>query len=142
MYTSSQDIDRMNLKLQTEPINWNSKHGELLEKSLVLTDDEKFYGILRSVQELRNYNHVHSTLIPGASILALYSSATIINNKYNLFQIPRAVSRKSMNILNFDSPFRLIFILKNDLFFSSKIGADHCLFSTFNICIWNLLICH
>lgn len=92
MYTTTQDIDRMNLKLRNEPINWISKHAELLEKSLVLTDDEKQFGILRSVLELRNYNHITTTLIPGGTIFALYSSARFINDKYNLFQIPRAVS--------------------------------------------------
>lgn len=95
MYSTTQDIDRMNLKLQTKQIDWNSKYGELLEKSLVLSDDEKYFGILRSVLELRNYNYIHTTLVPGGTIFALYSSAKAINDKYNLFQIPRGVSIKS-----------------------------------------------
>lgn len=91
MYSTTHDIDRMNLKLRTEPIDWTTKHGALLEQSLVLTEDEKMFGILRSVLELRNYNHVHTTLVPCATILGLYTSAKAINDKYNLFQIPRAV---------------------------------------------------
>lgn len=92
MYTKPYDIDKINLRLRTEPINWNSKYGDLLEKSLVLTEDEKHFGILRSILELRNYNHIHTTLVPAGTILALYTSGRFINDKYNLFQIPRAVS--------------------------------------------------
>ncbi|XP_055307159.1 uncharacterized protein LOC129571383 [Sitodiplosis mosellana] len=101
MYSTSQDIDRMNLKLRTEQIDWNSKYGELLEKSLVLTEDEKLFGILRSVLELRNYNHIHTTLVPGATIFALYSSARAINDRYNLFQIPRSGRMLVYTVLSF-----------------------------------------
>lgn len=94
LYDSTRDIDRMNIKLRTETIDWNSKYGEMLEQSLVLTDDEKLFGIARSVLELRNYNHIHSTLVPGGTIIGLYVSAQTLNNKYNLFKLPKYVSFK------------------------------------------------
>lgn len=96
LYRTEMDIDRFNLKIYNGTdwvaIDWNSKHGDLLEKSLILTEDEKLFGITRSVLELRNQNHIHSTLIPSATVLSLYFSAQEINKRYNLFRAPRFVS--------------------------------------------------
>lgn len=91
-YNSTLDIDRLNLKLRNESIDWSSKAGVMLEKSLVLTEDEKLFGITRSVFELRNQNHIHSTLIPTFSIFGLYVTAQRLNNRFNLFLMPRMVS--------------------------------------------------
>lgn len=85
------DIDRMNLKLRTEPIDWNSKAGERLEKALVLTENEKLFGITRSVLELRNYNYVHSTLVPTGTVFGLYVTAQKLNQRFNLYLMPRFV---------------------------------------------------
>lgn len=92
LYESTLDIDRLNLKLRNEKIDWNCKYGELLEKSLVLTDDEKLFGITRTVLELRNYNHIHSTLIPFGTVFGTYVSAQALNQRLNLFQMHRFVS--------------------------------------------------
>lgn len=96
MYRSPQDIDKMNIQVRTEPIDWNSKYGELLENSLLLTEEEKLFGMMRSILELKNYNHVHSTLVPAGAIFGLYTTAQAINKKYNLYQLPRPVSRFSL----------------------------------------------
>ncbi|XP_031616462.1 transmembrane protein 177 [Contarinia nasturtii] len=90
LYDSELDIDKMNLKLRTESIDWDSKCGELLEKSLILTEKEKMFGIIRSILELRNYNHVHNAFIPFFLCFGLYTTAQAINQKYKLFLIPRA----------------------------------------------------
>lgn len=90
-YASSQDIDRFNLKLRNETVNWNSKHGEMLEKSLILTEDEKLFGITKAVIELRNYNYIHRTAIPALTVFGLYCSTQWINRRFGLFQIPRTV---------------------------------------------------
>lgn len=97
LYDSTRDIDRFSIQLRTEAIDWNSKWGELLEKSLVLTKDEKLFAITRSVLELRNSNHVHSALIPVGAIFGLYTGTQVINRKYNLFQYPRSVTAPSSN---------------------------------------------
>lgn len=92
LYTSKLDIDKMNLKLRTESIDWNSKYGELLEDSLILTEDEKLFGITRTIMELRNYNYIHTTVIPISTIFGTYVSAQALNNRFNLFQMHRFVS--------------------------------------------------
>lgn len=96
LYETTRDIDRLNLKLRNKSIDWNGKYGEILEKSLVLTEDEKLFGITRSVLELRNYNQIHSTLIPTGTIFGLYVSAQALNKRLNLFQMHRFVSTNSL----------------------------------------------
>lgn len=95
-YRSVHDIDKFNLKFGTESIDWSSNYGELLEKSLVLTDDEKMFGLIRAILELRNFNFVHNSLVPGVMIFGLYVTASTINQKYKLFQIPRGVSNSKL----------------------------------------------
>lgn len=97
LYDSTRDIDRMNIKLRTESIDWSSDHGRLLERSIVLTEDEKMFGLLRSILELQNYNHIHTTLVPSATIFGLYVSAQTLNNKYNLFKLPQVVRIHFLN---------------------------------------------
>lgn len=133
-YKSALDIDRMNLTVRNQPINWNSKYGELLEKSLVLTDDEKLFGITKTVLELRNYNYVHAALIPSFTIFGLYCSAQMLNQRYNLFQIPKTVS-VDMSVVNgrrLWTPFLFTF---NTIF---AIGPRHGLWSVVIFCVWNL----
>lgn len=94
LYKSINDIDRsmINHEMGKESIDWTSKYGQLLEKSMILTEDEKDFGLLKTAFELRNHNHIHQSLIPGASILALYVTSQTINEKFGLYQRPRTVN--------------------------------------------------
>lgn len=64
----------------------------MLEDSLVLTDDEKEFGLLKTAFELRNYNFSHKAILSGGSIFTLYVLAQNINEKFNLYEKPRSVS--------------------------------------------------
>lgn len=92
LYKTTMDIDRSDIKIRTQPIKWDSKYGEMLQNSLVLTEEEKLFAISRTILELRNYNHYHNTFVPAAVIQGLYISAQTINKRYNLFLVPRTVS--------------------------------------------------
>lgn len=127
-YTSTHDIDRFNLKLRNETINWNSKYGELLEKSMVLTDDEKLFGITKSVMELHNYNYIHRSLVPTFTVFGLYCSTQWINRRFGLFHIPRTVSDERCSKSNF---FHLLQL-------NSQIGSHRDVRTLDNVCIWNL----
>lgn len=91
LYKTTNDIDKMNIKMGTKSINWNSKHGQLLEESLVLTEDEKDFGLLRAAFELRNKNYIHKSLIPFGSICGLYFLSQKVNQHIGLYQKPRTV---------------------------------------------------
>lgn len=95
LYKTSTDIDRSDIKIRTHSIQWDSKYGEMLQNSLVLTEEEKLFAISRTILELRNYNHYHNTMVPAAVIHGLYVASQTLNKRYNLFQIPRAVSIES-----------------------------------------------
>lgn len=136
LYDSVRDIDRFSIKIRNEPISWNSKHGELLEKSLVLTEDEKLFGFIRSILELRNYNHVHSTVVPGVTIMGLYASAQEINRRYSLFKLPSAVSKQEERVF-----FQFKFLI-NFHIFCSILGARSRLLLLDGVFVWNLYICY
>lgn len=132
LYNSTRDIDRFNIKLRTESIDWSSDHGKLLEKSIVLTEDEKMFGILRSILELQNYNHIHTTLVPSATVFGLYVSAQTLNNRYNLFKLPQVVRFESNNYK------------KKQIFkcFQFILGPRTCVLLFSRFCVWSLLIHH
>lgn len=134
LYDSVRDIDRFNIKIKNEPISWNSKHGELLEKSLVLTEDEKLFGFIRSILELRNYNHVHSTVVPGITIMGLYASAQEINRRYSLFNLPSAVSEEEFFSIRIFDKFSCIFC--------PILGTRSRLLFFDGVCVRNLYICY
>lgn len=138
-YKTALDIDRINLKLQTEAINWNSKFGELLEKSLILTDDEKLFGITKTVLELRNYNYVHRALTPTFTVFGLYCSAQVINRRFGLFQMPRAVSAaKKMNTSENGTWICSFVLFSQKNFRYSPTGTCNDLWTVDSICVWNL----
>lgn len=91
MYESINDVDKVNVKLGEKSIDWNSKYGQLLKNSLVLTEDEKEFGLLKTTLELRNNNFQHGTLIPCACIFGLYTISQSINRKLGLYHRPRPV---------------------------------------------------
>lgn len=82
----------MNIKLRTDAIRWDSEAGGKLEQSLLLTEDEKLFGILRTALELRNYNYIHSAVLPAITVFGVYSTAPIVYKKYNIFQTALFVS--------------------------------------------------
>lgn len=92
LYENTNDIDRYNLKIRNESIQWNTKYGELLEKSLVMSDDEKLFGIVRAILQLRNYNFVIDSLIPAACIFGFHTFAQYINRRFSLYAIATGVS--------------------------------------------------
>lgn len=94
MYNSRSNIDFMNIKLRNEPIDWGSEYGDLLIKSLLLTDDEKYFGILRSTFEAQNHRHIQAALVPGTIVISLYTAAQYTNYKLKLLSKPFVVSVK------------------------------------------------
>lgn len=91
MYGSISDVDKVNLKLGEKSIDWNNEHGQQLEKSLVLTEDEKEFGLIKTALELRNSNFMHKSLIPGAFVFGLYVASQSVNQKLGLYHKPRPV---------------------------------------------------
>lgn len=137
-YSTNQDIDRFNLKLRNEPIDWNSKYGEMLEKSLILTDDEKLFGITKATMELRNYNYIHKPLVPAFTTFGLYCSAQWVNRRFGLFHFPRMVSDEFSKIST-EKPANFVQkICEFCEFFTKKIGPHNDVRTDDNVCIWDL----
>lgn len=97
VYNSSKDIEKSDIRLRQEPVKWETSNGELLEKSLVLTEDEQIFGISRSILELRSWKLGTDITIPVITVLGMYSAAHTVNQKFNLYAKPRAVMINSQN---------------------------------------------
>lgn len=131
LYKNTSEVDKYNLRIRNEAIKWNSKYGEQLEKSLVMTDDEKQFGLTRAILQLRNYNYIHDGFIPASLIIGFYSLGQEINRRYNLYRFPTAVSTNCCSTNPFMHLFNLIVL-------NCVLGSCHSLFVDFNIWLWRL----
>lgn len=84
LYESRQDIDIMNLRIRDKEIDWNSEAAERLVDAVLLTDNEQKFALVRAVCELKNYNHIHGSLVPAFTLAGLYSTGQYLNHRFNL----------------------------------------------------------
>jgi len=91
VYNSSTDIEKGDIRVGQTPVKWNTSNGELLENSLVLTEDEQIFGISRSILELRSWKMGTELVFPVVTLLGMYSIAINVNQKFNLYAKHRAV---------------------------------------------------
>lgn len=87
-FTSSSEIDRTNVLIRGNPVDWNSKGGKLLEESLILSEDEQIFGIAREILQLRNHNVLLNSIYACGSVVSFYITTSTINSKLKLFYRP------------------------------------------------------
>lgn len=91
-YRRFDDIDKAEILLCLEKIKWSSEPGKLLEKSLVLTEDEQIFSFSKALLEMQSWKMGWNALTPTISLLSVYGITTSLNSRYNLFKAQRAVS--------------------------------------------------
>ena len=91
-YADTNDINRAEILLRNEMINWSSENGKLLEKSLVLTEDEQIFSMARAILELHTHKILLNALYPCAASVATYTIANVVNQRLNLYARPFSVS--------------------------------------------------
>lgn len=90
-YESVNDIDRTDIMMRSKKIDWNSKAGQLLEDALLLSEDEKVFGITRAILESNTYKPILQSAYPIGTILFMYTAAAAMNRNLKLFYRPFAV---------------------------------------------------
>lgn len=91
-YDNIGQIERSDIKLQTESIKWGSPDGERLEKALVLTEDEQIFGIAREILMTNTFQPALNTAYPTITTFFVYSLGKYFNTKLALMQRPFSVS--------------------------------------------------
>lgn len=91
MYTSPNDIERGEITIRGQKVNWSSEGGKNLEHALVLTDDEQVFGIAREIIQLQTQKVLLNSIFPCASIVGVYTMAHALNTKLLLLQRPFSV---------------------------------------------------
>lgn len=92
LYESADDIDRSNIIVREEKVDWDSKPGKLLEEALVLTKEEQIFGMSNGILEMNSSKYIYDSLIPAGVALTVYTGAQYINTRENLYIRPPFVS--------------------------------------------------
>jgi hypothetical protein len=87
-WTSPDDIDKQNLIIKGNLIDWSSTAGQLLEEALVLKDDEQIFGIAREILYMKENNIILQSLYPAIGIMIYYFMTHNLNTKLQLFSRP------------------------------------------------------
>lgn len=46
-YNHHSDVEKNDIKLKNQPIDWNTSYGKVLEEALVLSEDEQVFGMVK-----------------------------------------------------------------------------------------------
>lgn len=90
-YESESDINKDSILVRNEKIDWNSKQGKLLEESLILTENEKIFAIMKAIIETDNFKIILDSVYPFMAILFVYTVANKVNHQLKLLSGPFAV---------------------------------------------------
>ncbi|XP_053676377.1 transmembrane protein 177 [Anopheles nili] len=90
-YDSASAIDRTDIKIRNQPIDWSSEAGHLLEDALVLREDEQVFGIARELLTMRTHKSLIQSVIPAVSWMFTYSLASQLNERCNFYTRPRSL---------------------------------------------------
>uniref|UniRef100_A0AAG5DFJ9 Transmembrane protein 177 n=1 Tax=Anopheles atroparvus TaxID=41427 RepID=A0AAG5DFJ9_ANOAO len=90
-YDSPADMDKKDIKIRNQAIDWNSEPGKILEDALVLSEDEQVFGIARELLMMKTHKSLIQSVIPTASWIFTYSLGSQLNERCNFYARPRAL---------------------------------------------------
>lgn len=92
-YNNKADIEKQNFEVNNSPIDWDSEQGKCLEEALILKEDEQIFGFCRSILGMQSFKVLVETLYPTITFVGICYAGVRINQKWNLYAAPRAVSK-------------------------------------------------
>ncbi|XP_039443614.1 transmembrane protein 177 [Culex pipiens pallens] len=87
-YDSVADIEKEDVIIRGNKINWNSEGGKLLEDCLVVSEDEQVFGMAREILTLNSHKRLIQSMIPTVSWVFTYSVASLVNQRCNFYVRP------------------------------------------------------
>lgn len=87
-YEKPSDIPRSEIVLNNQTVPWGSEVGKLLEKSLIFTEDEQIFAMLKEILACRTWQWPLNCFYSTVFVISTYAMALTLNNKLNLRQRP------------------------------------------------------
>lgn len=91
-YDSTQQIEKGDIQLRQTNIKWGSEDGQMLQESLVLTEDEQIFGMARSMLQIKTHKLLLTSLYAPVSLFFVYTLGSHLNQRGNLYVRPLGVS--------------------------------------------------
>lgn len=101
-YDTESQIDKKDIKLKTESVNWSSAEGERLQNALVLTEDEQVFGIAREILMSLGYQPGLNVIYPAWTVFFMHLFGRFLNEKLHLLHRPAQVNYRLCFKLNGD----------------------------------------
>lgn len=99
-YDTVQQIEKGEIQLQQTPIKWASEDGQMLQDSLVLTEDEQIFGMARSILQIKSHKLLLTSLYAPVTLIIVYTMGAHLNQRGNLYARPLGVSFIIFFIIN------------------------------------------
>uniref|UniRef100_A0A336KRZ3 CSON014677 protein n=1 Tax=Culicoides sonorensis TaxID=179676 RepID=A0A336KRZ3_CULSO len=87
-YETANDIPKGAIVMHNKPIPWSTEGGKKIEQSLVLTEDEQIFAMLKEILALRTWEWPLNCFYPVMTLFTAYGLSHYINTKLKLFQRP------------------------------------------------------
>ncbi|XP_064537917.1 transmembrane protein 177 [Drosophila montana] len=84
-YGSTDEIKRADIRFRDQQIDWTSDSGKLLEKAIVLTEDEQVFGLSKAILQLQTHRVLLNSIYPSLSFLMVYTIGHFLNLRLDLF---------------------------------------------------------
>lgn len=84
-YGSTDEIKRADIRFRDQQIDWTSDSGKLLEKAIVLTEDEQVFGLCKAILQLQTHRVLLNSIYPSLNFLMVYTIGHFLNLRLNLF---------------------------------------------------------
>lgn len=90
-YEHVNEIPMSQVIVRGEVPNWNPELKEQFKESLILTEDEQIFGMMRELLMSRTYKFAIDCVLPVVITIAGYAMGHTINNRLQLFSRPRSL---------------------------------------------------
>lgn len=90
-YESVDEVPISQIQVAGEVPTWNQETRDKFKSSLVLTEDEQIFGMMREILMSRTYQLALDCVYPVVATVGAYAMGHIINNKLQLFSRPRSL---------------------------------------------------
>lgn len=87
-YETLNDVPTAEIVLKNQPVPWSSDDGKIFKESLIFTEKEQMFVMLREILYTRSFQTPINCFTPLIAFLGAYSTAHALNTKLNLLTRP------------------------------------------------------
>lgn len=100
-YERVEEVPLSEVTISGQPVQWNEKSRELCRESLVLTEDEQIFGIMREILHTQTFKIYIDCFYPIIAVALGYGLGHNLNNHFQLFTRPLSLRMMMYFIVGF-----------------------------------------